>query len=246
MLGSPLVLEPVWGNALLQPCRTCNTYGLPFHGHVSFPWSYLVASSEGQEEGAPHAFVPPSRRQDPNQWSMHCEAPTPVRSTWPRFTCMCETLPGLGDPKGGAKGICRLCHPWQSLPSAAATRIPDSASSLPASATEKLGLCPLGWQQDVPSSRCYCFSDASCPGSEKCCNMGAMRICVQPVLGMWAPAWEGHVLEPGRAGCWGSPMFDMGENACPSFSGHPSIGFMSSNGGPCFMSPLLVSGAGVC
>uniref|UniRef100_A0A8C6Y256 WAP domain-containing protein n=1 Tax=Naja naja TaxID=35670 RepID=A0A8C6Y256_NAJNA len=40
----------------------------------------------------------------------------------------------------------------------------------------------------------YCLSDASCPGHEKCCSLGRMRICVQPALGRRAAREGGAAL----------------------------------------------------
>uniref|UniRef100_A0A670ZM75 WAP domain-containing protein n=1 Tax=Pseudonaja textilis TaxID=8673 RepID=A0A670ZM75_PSETE len=47
----------------------------------------------------------------------------------------------------------------------------------------KAGRCPAGSAQQPLPSKLYCLSDASCPGHEKCCILGWMRICVQPALG---------------------------------------------------------------
>uniref|UniRef100_A0A8C5RZ63 WAP domain-containing protein n=1 Tax=Laticauda laticaudata TaxID=8630 RepID=A0A8C5RZ63_LATLA len=58
----------------------------------------------------------------------------------------------------------------------------------------KAGRCPVGSAQQPLPSKLYCLSDASCPGHEKCCSLGRMRICVQPALGRRAAREGGAAL----------------------------------------------------
>lgn len=66
----------------------------------------------------------------------------------------------------------------------------------------KAGRCPAGSAQEPLPSKLYCFSDESCPGGQKCCSLGRMRICVQPALGRGGCKGGGLPCDsPHRAPC---------------------------------------------
>ncbi|XP_053099085.1 WAP four-disulfide core domain protein 3-like [Hemicordylus capensis] len=88
--------------------------------------------------------------------------------------------------------------------------------SPPASGPEKAGQCPAGRVQAVPPSRVFCLSDASCPGSEKCCNLGLMRICVQPAMvgPGYCPKLCSATEEPCLVSCLDDSWCGPGEKCC--------------------------------
>uniref|UniRef100_A0A8D0C5E0 WAP domain-containing protein n=1 Tax=Salvator merianae TaxID=96440 RepID=A0A8D0C5E0_SALMN len=54
-------------------------------------------------------------------------------------------------------------------------------------AGSKPGRCPSEEDPAGEPSVLYCFSDASCPATEKCCRLGPMQICVQPAMAGTSP-----------------------------------------------------------
>ncbi|KAJ6655554.1 hypothetical protein lerEdw1_005025 [Lerista edwardsae] len=113
----------------------------------------------------------------------------------------------------------RTCGPpWRSSSPActAAARTQSSSASHPSSAAEKPGWCPLGGEQGVPAARAFCLSDASCPGSEKCCKIGTLRICAQPALVSpgYCPKPCMATEEPCLVSCLDDTWCGPGEKCC--------------------------------
>nr|XP_034977869.1 keratin-associated protein 10-7-like [Zootoca vivipara] len=91
--------------------------------------------------------------------------------------------------------------------------LPSTAASAP----EKAGLCPPGRSQDVQPSEVFCLSDASCPGSEKCCNVGTLRICAHPAMVSpgSCPKLCSGLQEACHVNCLDDTWCGPGEKCCP-------------------------------
>ncbi|KAJ7332276.1 hypothetical protein JRQ81_014456 [Phrynocephalus forsythii] len=101
--------------------------------------------------------------------------------------------------------------------SAAAFTTTRSPPPLPtAPAPEKEGQCPRGKGRDLPPSWVYCIQDATCPGAEKCCTLGRMRICLQPPrVGLgYCPKGCLALKQPCRVSCLDDTWCHPGEKCC--------------------------------
>ncbi|KAH1181853.1 hypothetical protein KIL84_009607 [Mauremys mutica] len=80
----------------------------------------------------------------------------------------------------------------------------------------KVGECPAGRIEFVRPSRIYCLSEQSCPGNEKCCNIGHMRICLLPekVNPGYCPEPDTGVAEPCLVSCWNDSACAGGAKCC--------------------------------
>ncbi|CAI5778628.1 keratin-associated protein 10-7-like [Podarcis lilfordi] len=89
--------------------------------------------------------------------------------------------------------------------------------STPTSALEKAGLCPPGRNPDAQPSKVFCLSDASCPGSEKCCNVGTLRICAHPAMVSpgYCPKLCSGLKEACQVSCLDDTWCGPGEKCCP-------------------------------
>lgn len=58
-------------------------------------------------------------------------------------------------------------------------RQPPAARPVP----RKAGECPAGRSRLLSTPTLYCLSDHSCPGAEKCCQIGEVRTCLLPSTG---------------------------------------------------------------
>ncbi|XP_074868240.1 uncharacterized protein LOC142022373 [Carettochelys insculpta] len=106
---------------------------------------------------------------------------------------------------GGIFFLLGLLAPWAELPPAAGQE-----------SRGKAGDCPAGGIEFVRPSRIYCFTDNSCPGSQKCCNSGHMRTCLLPntVNPGYCPEHQASMAEPCLESCHNDSACASGAKCC--------------------------------
>uniref|UniRef100_A0A8C8S6V1 Uncharacterized protein n=1 Tax=Pelusios castaneus TaxID=367368 RepID=A0A8C8S6V1_9SAUR len=84
------------------------------------------------------------------------------------------------------------------------------------SATAKDGECPAAMKGPGRPSQDYCFSDQSCPGSEKCCSDGDRRVCILPdsVHSGYCPKPDPDLISICLVSCSDDTQCSMDEKCC--------------------------------
>lgn len=71
-----------------------------------------------------------------------------------------------------------------------------------ATAPPKAGECPVGTGGAPWPPRLYCLSDHSCPGAEKCCQIGKVWTCLLPTTGNAAHSKGCQCKDRATGGMW--------------------------------------------